>query len=274
MPTNNSTNQFAWLNRLSGGRFSPSMIFMLIILAALLAFEAFNYSTTEYALADVLGNLNFAGLRWATILSLAFCGIDFAGIARLFTPEHNAKDPNEVWYLFGAWLLAATMNAMLTWWGISMALVSHPLKSTAIIDPNTLIKAVPVFVAIMVWVIRILIIGSLSLATERMISTQPRTGDYRPGTLRPATPHPVQPMQPVRNPSPAPTPVRSYQPIHRKPTQQATFSNRTGFNRAEPIYTAVDADSASSEPNGLLRQEPSLQNLAAPKESNQTPRQF
>jgi hypothetical protein len=274
MPTNNSTNRFAWLNRLSGGRFSPSLIFLLIILAALLAFEAFNYSTTEYALADVLGNLNFAGLRWATILSLAFCGIDFAGIARLFTPEHNAKDPNEVWYLFGAWLLAATMNAMLTWWGISMALVSHPLKSTAIIDPNTLIKAVPVFVAIMVWVIRILIIGSLSLATERMLANQPRTGDYRPGTLRPATPHTVQSMQPVRNPSPAPTPVRSYQPIHRKPTQQATFSNRTGINRAEPIYTAVDADLTVNEPTGLLRQEPAYQNLAAPKEPNQTPRQF
>ena len=274
MPTNNNKDRFAWLNRLSGGRISPSLVFMLIILAALLAFEAFNYSTTEYALSDVLGNLNFLGLRWATILSLAFCGIDFAGIARLFTPEHNAKDPNEVWYLFGAWLLAATMNAMLTWWGISMALVSHPLKSTAIIDPNTLIKAVPVFVAIMVWVIRILIIGSLSLATERILSVQPRAGDYRPGMLRPGVAHTVQTMQPVRTPSPAPTPVRSYQPIHRKPTQQASFSNRSGINRAEPVYTAVDSDSTPIEQPGLLRQEPSFTNLAAPGQPNQTTRQF
>ena len=62
-------------------------VFGMILLAALLAFEIFNYSTTDFALTDLLGaNLTFAGMRWATILSLAFCGIDFAGIARLFTP--------------------------------------------------------------------------------------------------------------------------------------------------------------------------------------------
>ena len=64
-------------------------------------------------------------MRWATILAIAFCGIDFAGIARLFTPEQGADEPKEVWYLFGAWLLAATMNAMLTWWGVAIAILSH-----------------------------------------------------------------------------------------------------------------------------------------------------
>ncbi len=62
----------------------------IMIIGALLAFEVFNFSTTEFALNDVLGELKFAGLRWATILSIAFCGIDFAGIARIFTPEQGA----------------------------------------------------------------------------------------------------------------------------------------------------------------------------------------
>ena len=96
------------------------LLFGIIIITALLAFEFFNYSTTVFALTDLLGNLEFLGLRCATILAIAFCGIDFAGIARLFTPSltNNARQPsqNEAWYLFGAWLLAATMNAMLTWW--------------------------------------------------------------------------------------------------------------------------------------------------------------
>jgi hypothetical protein len=44
-------------------------IFGFILVGALLAFEAFNYSTTDFALTDVLGaNLRFMGLRWATIL--------------------------------------------------------------------------------------------------------------------------------------------------------------------------------------------------------------
>ena len=95
--------------------FKPGLLFVAIILGALLAFEVFNYSTTEHALSDLLGDLTFAGVPWSTVLAIAFCGIDFAGIARLFTPEQGADEPAEVWYLFGAWLLAAAMNATLTW---------------------------------------------------------------------------------------------------------------------------------------------------------------
>ncbi len=97
----------------------------IMIIAALLAFEIFNFSSTAFALEDVLGDLHFMGVRWATILAIAFCGIDFAGVARLFTPEQGADEPAEVWYLFGAWLLAATMNAMLTWWGVSIAILNN-----------------------------------------------------------------------------------------------------------------------------------------------------
>lgn len=68
-------------------RMRRGLLFGVIILTALLAFEFFNYSTTDFALNDLLGDLNFLGLQWATILAIAFCGIDFAGIPRLFTPE-------------------------------------------------------------------------------------------------------------------------------------------------------------------------------------------
>src|SRR5512135_3030108 len=121
-------------------RIRPGLAFAFIILAALCAFEMFNYSTTEYALKDLLGNLKFAEIPWATILSIAFCGIDFAGIARLFTPEEQNAETKEVWYLFGAWLLAATMNAILTWWGVSMAIVDHTVHSDAIVSPSTIVK--------------------------------------------------------------------------------------------------------------------------------------
>src|SRR5450759_338355 len=149
---------------------SPGLAFAIIILIALAAFEMFNYSTTEFALNDLLGNLKFIEIPWATILSIAFCGIDFAGIARLFTPEQGADEPKEVWYLFGAWLLAATMNAILTWWGVSMAVVNHSMQSTSIIPASIINQVVPVFVAIMVWVIRILTIGSISVSIDRYLN--------------------------------------------------------------------------------------------------------
>lgn len=175
------------------------LVFGGILLSALLAFEIFNYSTTDFALTDLLGpNLKFAGVRWATILSFAFCGIDFAGIARLFTPEKGREEPAEVWYLFGAWLLAAAMNAMLTWWGISVAVTDHTAMGSRLVSQNMLTRAVPVFVAIIVWLIRVLIIGTFSLAGENLFSvgersraaSQARSRTVTPATLKAAAPRP------------------------------------------------------------------------------------
>jgi hypothetical protein len=150
--------------------YSRGKFFGFLIIGALFAFELFNFSTTDFALNDLLGGLRFATIRWATILAIAFCAIDFAGIARLFTPQKGGAGPHEVWYLLGAWLLAACMNAMLTWYGVSLAIVNHSSLGGSVISPGTLITVVPIFVAIMVWVIRVLIIGTFSVAGNRLFS--------------------------------------------------------------------------------------------------------
>jgi hypothetical protein len=231
----NSSQGLSITDRIRRSSIKPGTIFLCIILIALLSFEIFNYSTTQYALSDVLGSLTFLGLKWATILSIAFCGIDFAGIARLFTPGEDAKEPNEVWYLFGAWFLAATMNAILTWWGVSMALENHQLQSQAILDQATLIKGVPIFVALMVWLIRIMIIGSLSMAGDRMLNhpvrqTQTSGSSSSGRVLTPST---------TLNRQVAPTPTPSFQSIRRQAIPNNNGSNRMSLssNRAEPIYT-------------------------------------
>ncbi len=146
------------------------MVFGAMIIGAMLAFEVFNYSTTDFALTNLMGDLRFLSVRWATILAVAFCGMDFAGIARLFTPEKESGEHTEVWYLLAAWFLAATMNAMLTWWGISLALLSHPNLGNEILGRETLLSAVPVFVSVLVWIIRILLIGVLSMAGNKLFS--------------------------------------------------------------------------------------------------------
>ncbi len=220
--------------------------FGLMIIGALLAFELFNFSTTEFALNDVLGNLKFAGIRWATILSIAFCGIDFAGIARLFTPEQGADEPAEVWYLFGAWILAAAMNATLTWWGVSVAIATHTSQGSLIMSGDTIQKVVPVFVAVMVWVIRILIIGTFTLAGERIFSQ----ADHRAGRTVADSPRPTSlnnqqahPFRPTGNNAPLrsfSSPGSQYKPQHRPiyPNQQPQPQHRpeTGYTPPEPTY--------------------------------------
>ncbi len=228
-----SSSRFFNQNKLFG-RVRPATIFAVIILTALLAFEIFNFSTTEYALKDLLGNLQFLGLNWATILSIAFCGIDFAGIARLFTPEQGSKEPKEVWYLLGAWLLASCMNAILTWWGVSMAIVSHNVESSSIIDHNTLFKVVPVFVALMVWVIRILIIGTISAAGERFLwGSSSRSHSFSP-TASPAN------SSRLGNSVPAPRQAASPRVVIPRPMAGSQHLDASSTNRVDPTYHSVN----------------------------------
>lgn len=202
-------------------------VFGFILILALVAFEIFNYSTTQFALADMLGDLQSAGLRWSVVLAIAFCGIDFAGIARLFTPQLGREDPTEVWYLFGAWLLAASFNAALTWWGVSIAILNHRALGGALVGESMLTRALPVLVAVMVWMIRVLIIGTFSLAGENMFSMADERPASRPAAFRrpertlerpvtqrvPSNPSPVY-ARPAPKPAAAPRPVARPEPTY------------------------------------------------------------
>ena len=259
--------------KLCGLGFHRGYIFTFIILTALLAFETFNYSTTQFALSDLLGNLTFAGLSWATILSIAFCGIDFAGIARLFTSDQGSKGTIEVWYLFGAWLLAATMNAILTWWAVSLALEDHVLKSTSVLSPNLLIKAVPIFVAVMVWLIRILIIGSLSMAGDRLFykSEQRSMRNYEEVKSFNHQQGSIRSYVPSTNASSANIPATSFQPIHRASIrQESTLPHQSPIERnTEPVNTHSGHDFSTEEPVSS-RPEPVYQPISAsPKQNSQ-----
>ncbi len=221
-----------WQRLTQGRRFNRGAVWGAMIVTALLAFELFNFSTTQFALSDLLGDLHFAGLRWATILAIAFCGIDFAGIARIFTPEQGRDQPAEVWYLFGAWLLAAAFNASLTWWGVSVAIANHSsLAANTVLSRNTLTTVVPIFVAVMVWLIRVLIIGAFSIAGDRLFTT---AGDSPTRSYRPAEPTPTPALRPASSlPRPAP-----------KPASQTSFAASA---RPEPTYHSLGFEAQSRQ---------------------------
>jgi hypothetical protein len=215
-------------------RLQRGLVFGFLIVTALLAFEVFNYSTTDFALTDLIGDLKFMGVRWATILAIAFCGIDFSGIARLFTPERGREEPTEVWYLFGAWMLAALMNATLTWWGVSIAILNHQTLGNAVVARETLIKVVPIFVAVMVWLIRVLIIGTISMAGDRLFhdgqaaSVQQRRRSARSSSRSQRKPapfsrRPTTQQNPVQARASQPSPKGSSRSEHRRTSPEPTY---------------------------------------------------
>ncbi len=137
------------------------------------------------------------------------------------------------------------MNAVLTWWGISMAIATHTIQSASVIDPEILYTVVPIFVAIMVWVIRILIIGSLSMAGEKIFSS-----------LNQQNSNHVQQM------SQQPTQNRGYRtnPATFSPRQAAstntrvkpTIEPRPVSSRAEPTYHSFGSRNKINPPTRKL----------------------
>jgi hypothetical protein len=211
----------------------------MMIIGALLAFEIFNFSTTQFALRDVLGDLTFAGMRWATILAIAFCGIDFAGIARIFTPEQGPDEPKEVYYLFGAWFLAAAFNAILTWWGVSVAIVSHASASGgAVVSTATMTKVVPIFVAAMILLVRVMIIGTFSPAGDRLFTTDNRRSYNSPRPSQEQNHRPVQSQPTIRPASTLNRPVQQSSPTFR-PAPKTGAPQQTSFTRQEPTYHSI-----------------------------------
>lgn len=257
-----------WNSIVHNREFSRGAAWGAMILGALLAFEVFNFSTTQYALHDMLGDLTFAGLKWSTILAIAFCGIDFAGIARIFTPEQGRDEPAEVYYLFGAWILAAGFNATLTWWGVSVAIANNGnIQGTAAMSSETITKVVPIFVAAMVWLVRLLIIGTFSLAGDRLFTTA-QINSYQQNSYSQPRPQPQQQPRPVyQNPrsassynQPTNQPVlRPASQINRpvntvsasqtnfRPAPKPVTSTQTSFIPPEPTYHPVSFEARSSE---------------------------
>jgi len=216
----NRSLSFKLLPFLQGTAHKRGLIFGVIILCALLAFEVFNFSSTLFALSDILGNLAFGPLRWATILAFAFCAIDFAGIARIFTPEQGRNEPAEVWYLFAAWFLAAAFNATLTWWGVSVAILQQNAAGGVLLGATTMVKVVPIFVAAMVLLIRVLLINTFSIAGDRIFSfAENRSPRYQSQpSYRPNTESLRTPSESFPRPAPKPTPAAASRPLYNEPT--------------------------------------------------------
>lgn len=214
---------------------SRKVVVAVILAIALVAFEIFNFDTTQFALQNLLGDIRFAGVLWASILAIAFCAIDFAGLVRIFTPQRGAEEPKAVWFLTGAWFLGTIANSIMTWWAVSLTLLSHEFGNE-VLSRETLLRYVPIFVAMLVWLTRILFIGAFSAAGEDVVgiarerndspSSPPRREAPAPLPARPATarPSPVnnvstantassRPAAQSKNSRPAAQPAITYEPI-------------------------------------------------------------
>lgn len=214
--------------------FSRKVIIAIILGVALIAFEIFNFDTTQYALTNLLGEISFAGVLWASILAIAFCAIDFAGLVRIFTPQRGSEEPKAVWFLTGAWFLGTIANSVMTWWAVSLTLLSHEFGNE-VLSREALLRYVPIFVAMLVWLTRILFIGAFSVAGEDVFDMARRQPDDAP----PASP---RPQTAASLPARAPAAQTTAKPANTRATSQPAAA------RTRPAMTVPDRPAVTYEP--------------------------
>lgn len=250
---------------------SGQVVIGLLFVMALIAFEIFNFDTTRYALDDFLGGVTFAGVRWATVLAIAFCAIDFAGLVRFFLPEEEgAATPAGVWYLMGAWLLGATMNALMTWWAVSLTLLNHDLGNE-VLSRQQLLEIVPIFVAVLVWLTRILFIGALTVAGEHLIefgASNKREVERRPATSRNLIGPGQRQQRPARPAMAEPQPTLVRQEVPELSEDVPAFLNERRASRSRPVLRPVDDDEVATELVDTPLRSAQTQRRAAPSQND------
>lgn len=235
---------------------SRKTIIAVILGVALIAFEIFNFDTTQYALKNLLGEVSFAKVMWATILAIAFCAIDFAGLVRIFTPQRGREEPRAVWFLTGAWFLGTIANSVMTWWAVSLTLLSHDFGNE-VLSREMLLRYVPIFVAMLVWLTRILFIGAFSITGEELFEFGRKPAEAPAQPERPAA-QPAAPAMTTAKPAAAPRAAARQEPAHRAPTPHPK-PNQPAVASQPLSYEPVDEPATSRPPtpkttgNGAVR---------------------
>lgn len=145
----------------------------LMTFISVVALNIFNFGSTQYALNDLLGEVETLGHQWATILALVFCLVDFAGIAGIFTPEKGKDERRIIWYLGLGWFVAASLNAGLTWWGIGASMINRGVTGNALMPQEDLLNIVPKVIALLVWLVRVCLIISIVVAFDNISVKKP-----------------------------------------------------------------------------------------------------
>lgn len=123
-------------------------------LIALVGLEAVNAGTTYAALQALT-----AGALGLTVgLTVALWALDFGGLLRIFGRVEE-RDPALV-YFAGAWLTAAAVNALGTWYAVGLALSAGGFEGGAFVDQAALVEWAPIAIAAAVLLARVLFVAA------------------------------------------------------------------------------------------------------------------
>lgn len=141
---------------------SPA-VYTALIFICLVVFEIFSYGSSYEALMTMFGIH-----EWAALLAFCFSAVDFAGLAKLYSPDlRNLRDPQAL--LFAAWLLSAFADTGLTYVVVSNQLLSNTtniMVTSGTVPIAVWAKWIPALFSVLVWLIQVLLVARLSVSSN------------------------------------------------------------------------------------------------------------
>jgi hypothetical protein len=138
-----------------------------VLVLSMLGLEMFKFFVTFGILSEILSGMS-NGVLAAGSLAFVFCAFDIAGLARLFTEQQGKDEPAVIWLLTFGWLLASVLNASLIWMAVATSMANASF-STSLYTAGELAMFVPILVAATVWLVHVTLIGTISLAGDRLL---------------------------------------------------------------------------------------------------------
>lgn len=135
--------------------------FLSLAIAAA-AFEIFNFDTTKIALSDIINSDIPYSAMWVLVISTAFCLIDIAAATFVLS---NPPLCSETEFLFNAWFLAISLNAILTWHAVGLHTETFP--------PYETVESIfPVFMFFAVIFVRLTLVKGFDLLYSDYLSNK------------------------------------------------------------------------------------------------------
>lgn len=180
-----------------------SLVLLLVLCVAL---ELVNWTTSEGALLLFLGRTQVIGLYIASLLALAFCGVDLLCLWRITTPAARAEDESKtVVLMLVMWVVGTLLNAVLTYFSLKHTMSQTTAWQSDIWQGFNPLDVLPVALAGGVWVTRVSLIWTLASELDRRLhpALAPKLSpvrEYRPEPVAVPAPQKASLPEPALEP--------------------------------------------------------------------------
>lgn len=143
-----------------------------IIFLSALAFEVINIATNVAGFESFFGGIKFLGISWAIWATIAFEAADVGCLCYSWDRKFDFRTHPEAGFALTAHFFAGFADAGLSYFAFMMAIGNSVSQMANVVGEKAILTWAPVFLALMIWVIRTLLMGTIVTQGRNIFSQQ------------------------------------------------------------------------------------------------------